>query len=519
MSIVPPRRDQNILERGKMTLRFIKYLEEMTGDVNLVVDDAQNVFALEGAIKRVNSLLTTIQKRTDDLEQQGVSLSPLTNKITKLFNRIDDIEQALTPINSLLNQLTKLTGRINDVEQLNSAPTKLFTGANSSTDNAIARFDGASGKTVQNSGILISDDDELVLPLKDDATSPTIQFGNGDTGFFESLDDILDLSIAGVQKFRWTASLFISGDAVTTGVPAIQTIVATATTPGFTFAFDTDTGIGRAAADELSLIAGGVEVLRLDATDLTAVGNLTLTGTGGVFSTNASGHVTSKQSLDVATAGGRFIGASNRGSMGRVDIAQTATSADGGFIKFFTATTGGALTLALTLDESQNAIFEGNVDVKGGQIKFPATQIPSADANTLDDYKENTFTAVVADAPSGGNTASIGSQDSFYTKIGNLATVHLELVNINTSGMTAGNSIFIRNLPFTSAGSTPQGQPGTLMLSQITFSGHPVALVGQSVTYFRMFESNSGSGQSVINVSDLTSGTADIIATITYRTT
>jgi hypothetical protein len=46
------------------------------------------------------------------------------------------------------------------------------TGPGSSTDNAIARFDGAGGKTLQDSGVTIDDNDRLTLP--DDADYPPL---------------------------------------------------------------------------------------------------------------------------------------------------------------------------------------------------------------------------------------------------------------------------------------------------------------------------------------------------------
>ena len=61
---------------------------------------------------------------------------------------------------------------------------------------------------------------------------------------------------------------------------------------------------------------------------------------GGVITLGANGHVTSKQSLDTATAGGRFIGESNRGHLGEIAIEQTADSTDGGYIRFATAASG-----------------------------------------------------------------------------------------------------------------------------------------------------------------------------------
>jgi hypothetical protein len=49
----------------------------------------------------------------------------------------------------------------------------------------------------------------------------------------------------------------------------------------------------------------------------------------------------------------------------------------------------------------------------GGQMKFPATQNPSSDANTLDDYEEGTFTGTLTGV-SGSVTVTVR-----YTKIGN----------------------------------------------------------------------------------------------------
>ena len=66
----------------------------------------------------------------------------------------------------------------------------------------------------------------------------------------------------------------------------------------------------------------------------------TFNGTGGQITTDNSGHITSKQSLDVATAGGRFIGKSNRGELGQIAIEQTANSTDGGYIRFATSASG-----------------------------------------------------------------------------------------------------------------------------------------------------------------------------------
>ena len=73
---------------------------------------------------------------------------------------------------------------------------------------------------------------------------------------------------------------------------------------------------------------------------LVTAGLITATTSGGEVSTDANGHITSFQKLDVATAGGRLIGKSNRGKLGQVMIEQTANSTDGGYIRFETSPNG-----------------------------------------------------------------------------------------------------------------------------------------------------------------------------------
>ena len=77
------------------------------------------------------------------------------------------------------------------------------------------------------------------------------------------------------------------------------------------------------------------ERLRIDSS-----GQITNTMSGGQVLTDTNGHITSFQTLDTATAGGRFIGKSNRGVLGSIHIEQTATSADGGYIGFETSPSG-----------------------------------------------------------------------------------------------------------------------------------------------------------------------------------
>ena len=89
-----------------------------------------------------------------------------------------------------------------------------------------------------------------------------IEFSDGDTKIHETVDDILAFTIGGSQILNMTED-GINGSG--TGTATLYTnVVSNATTPVHVFDGDTTTGVGRAAADQLSLITGGVEGLRVD---------------------------------------------------------------------------------------------------------------------------------------------------------------------------------------------------------------------------------------------------------------
>jgi len=138
----------------------------------------------------------------------------------------------------------------------------------------------------------------------------------------------------------------------------------------------------------------------------------------------------------------------------------------------------------------------------------------TAAANKLDDYEEGTFTPVVADASTGGNTAT-GTFTGRYTKIGNLVCVQIVLTNINTTGLTAGNQLFVRDLPFTSVGGNfTNSAPYT---NNVTFSGYLTSIFGASRTFLYFQDNNSGSGNTNLIVSEINSGVSDIALTTFYE--
>lgn len=100
----------------------------------------------------------------------------------------------------------------------------------------------------------------------------------------------------------------------------------------------------------------------------------------------------------------------------------------------------------------------------GGQIAFPATQNPSTDPNTLDDYEEGTWTPVV--------TASSGTLTSYtatgtYTKVGRLVTASFAITITNAG---TGNQAFITGLPFNGAANMGAGTAREIAVAGISGS-------------------------------------------------
>jgi len=81
----------------------------------------------------------------------------------------------------------------------------------------------------------------------------------------------------------------------------------------------------------------------------------------------------------------------------------------------------------------------GTISALAGQIKFPATQNPSSNANTLDDYEEGDWTGSV------GGSATYNFQGGKYTKKGRDVSITLRM-QINTIG--TGSTIDISGVPF-----------------------------------------------------------------------
>jgi hypothetical protein len=153
----------------------------------------------------------------------------------------------------------------------------------------------------------------------------------------------------------------------------------------------------------------------------------------------------------------------------------------------------------------------------GAGITFPATQSASSDANTLDDYEEGTWTVEIYDAFTGGNQSST-TGTGYYTKIGRAVTAQVPILNVNTSGMTAGNSVFY-SLPLAASADNSVRAMGAALIRGVTFpAGYTSVACYVSAGNSRGVIEMSGSGvnSQAIIVSNILSGTSDIYATFMY---
>lgn len=97
----------------------------------------------------------------------------------------------------------------------------------------------------------------------------------------------------------------------------------------------------------------------------------------------------------------------------------------------------------------------GLLNLTGGQAAFPATQVPSADPNTLDDYEEGTFTPSITFSTPGDLNVVYSGRGGSYTKIGRAVQWALTLTTSTFTFTTATGGLQVTGLPFTVSGNPP----------------------------------------------------------------
>ena len=123
-----------------------------------------------------------------------------------------------------------------------------------------------------------------------------------------------------------------------------------------------------------------------------------------------------------------------------------------------------------------------------------------------------TFTPVLKDAPT-GNAATADASIGRYTKVGKIYHIYIHLVNINTTGLTAGNQVFITGLPATAVTVTSALQgTGIINTNATSITNYPHGYIISNETYITVRD-----GSAILPVSALTSTTADMYLNFSYE--
>jgi hypothetical protein len=254
-----------------------------------------------------------------------------------------------------------------------------------------------------------------------------------------------------------------------------------ATTPAVT-GTDTDTGVYYPATNQVALATNGTQAMLVDSSQNVGIGGTPSRGILDIF-------------------GGRLNLRGNSNDSRAVMNLGDATYING----------------TVQVPYGGDLILTGlPVSLTQGQLKFPATQNPSSDANTLDDYEEGTWTPTLNFAGSStGITYSY--QIGYYTKVGRVVTVQCYVQFANKGSASGG--LRIDGLPFTAiSGTGGNGYCGvTLWANTLTSTvGGYIAFVNPNTTYILPYYTNTGTVSSITQAN--CNNTSDFMINATYVT-
>lgn len=171
------------------------------------------------------------------------------------------------------------------------------------------------------------------------------------------------------------------------------------------------------------------------ATSTLGSGTLVLAGTTSGTTTVTATAVAGTTTLTLPAATDTLVGKATTDTLTNKTLTGAAMN---GTLGATTPSTGAFTTISATTGAAVGGATPG-----AGGLAFPATAVAVADANTLDDYEEGTWTPTVI--PGTGSLTAYTSSAT-YTKIGRVVTI---LMRITTTTVgTAGGSLNITNLPF-----------------------------------------------------------------------
>jgi hypothetical protein len=204
-----------------------------------------------------------------------------------------------------------------------------IVGPASSTDRAVARWDGASGRLIQNSSVTVSAAGNMLVADGSAGTPSYSIVGDTDTGLFSAGADSLGVSLGGVLE------LSVSSVVALTQVLDIPVGVVGA--PSLSFASDTTTGLFHPSANTVSFVGGGAAGMAVTLISGGTNPNITLcSGTLGYGGTTEGERLVKIDDVAVAPSGAAAGG-------GRLYVSGTTLNfhaASGGIVDLLDITAG-----------------------------------------------------------------------------------------------------------------------------------------------------------------------------------
>lgn len=189
--------------------------------------------------------------------------------------------------------------------------------------------------------------------------------------------------------------------------------------------------------------------------------------------------------LDVFLNGVRLVSGSDYTATDGTSFTLTAAAVSGDVVQHtvyptsplsYLSTGGGTVTGTVTLTSALNLT---------AGIKFPATPSLSADANTLDDYEEGTFTPTFTASTTNPTVTYSASTYGAYVKIGRLVFINLRIVIATLTSAGTGN-IRIAGLPFSSNATDAYGQLSLGYRGSWTTTAPTIAYVESAQTFMNL---------------------------------